>query len=118
MTFDWRLYLEFAQALASENDEARERSAVSRAYYSAFCIARDWLTEHEKKFTMPNPGESHKIVWDTFDNGPEQVKKWIAKEGRKLRNSRNNADYDSEVFGLKEMVQISLKRAEGIVEKI
>lgn len=46
MAFDWREYLELAKELVSQANsgysaEAAERSAVSRAYYAAFCHARN-----------------------------------------------------------------------------
>lgn len=48
--FDWAQYLTLAEDLregrgSTVNEEARLRSAVSRAYYTAFCLARDLLID-------------------------------------------------------------------------
>ena len=45
MKFDWEEYFNLAQELAGTNEEAKLRSAVSRAYYSAFCLARNYLRD-------------------------------------------------------------------------
>ena len=39
MSFDWSEYLDLARELAKFS-EAGQRSAISRAYYAAFCTAR------------------------------------------------------------------------------
>ena len=48
MSFDWSEYLTLAQELTSAStsspiQEAHLRAAVSRAYYAAFCKARNYL---------------------------------------------------------------------------
>jgi hypothetical protein len=57
MPFDWKEYLALARALQQQagsapNPEAVFRSALSRAYYGAFCYARnyarDWLGFHPR----------------------------------------------------------------------
>ncbi len=53
MSFNWDDYLFLAQELATHpsnfpNQEARLRSAISRAYYSAFCKARDFLRDDRR----------------------------------------------------------------------
>lgn len=118
MTFQWQEYLDLAIELAGAGDEARARTAVSRAYYSAFCSARNWLSENERSFRMPEPGGTHKFVWDSFDEGHETDKKWIAKEGRKLRASRNSADYDDQLSGIASTAQLSIDRARKILERL
>jgi RNA-splicing ligase RtcB len=51
MPFDWREYLNLARQLAGlqgsdYSQEAVERSAVSRAYYAAFCWARNYAEKN------------------------------------------------------------------------
>jgi len=53
MSFDWSEYLSVAQELASgantsANKEAKLRSAISRAYYAAFILARSYLRDREE----------------------------------------------------------------------
>lgn len=45
MNFDWEEYFNLAKELAGTTEEAKLRSAVSRAYYSAFCLARNYLRD-------------------------------------------------------------------------
>lgn len=70
MSFDWTQYLFLAQELtkgsaSSSNHEAMLRSAISRAYYAAFCSARNFLRDHKKK-VIPLTAEAHRIVKDIF----------------------------------------------------
>ena len=50
MSFDWHQYLDLAQELAGQQqkpstEDARLRSAASRAYYGAYCAARNKLEQ-------------------------------------------------------------------------
>ncbi|WP_071191136.1 HEPN domain-containing protein [Trichormus sp. NMC-1] len=59
MKFDWSSYLEVAETLYNEVistsnqansasiNEAKIRSCISRAYYSAFCLTRNYLRDFE-----------------------------------------------------------------------
>ena len=52
MSFNWSEYLGLAQQLAgkaqiSATRESRLRSAISRAYYAAFILARNYLRDEE-----------------------------------------------------------------------
>lgn len=115
--FDWSEYLVVARHLAEQKTEAGCRSAVSRAYYSAFCSARNWLDEHDLAFHMPAPGESHKAVWDRYDQGPERQKKQIATEGRRLRGHRNWADYENNpAQDIEQILELSLTRADRLLK--
>ncbi len=53
MTFDWSQYLNLAKEFLCQptppaNQEAKMRSAISRAYYAAFISARNYLPETEE----------------------------------------------------------------------
>ena len=66
MTFDWSEYLKLAQELAGQtvspaNEEAKLRSSVSRAYYAAFCKARNYLRDIEGH-SIPSTPEAHRYV--------------------------------------------------------
>jgi hypothetical protein len=64
MSFDWRVYLEVAQALADgrpvENTEAALRAAVGRAYYAAYNVAVDYCKA--KGYRFPRDRNSHETV--------------------------------------------------------
>ena len=96
-TFSWSKYLELATILADDSGEACHRSAISRAYYSAYCSARDWLIEN-MNFELPPDMSSHKAVWREFAARSRSGwgHKWrtISQKGFRLLTRRHQADYD------------------------
>src|SRR5687768_14761663 len=94
--FDWADFLEAAEDLAKRGDEAGLRSAVSRAYYAAFCSARNHLRD-KRSIPIPKTGAAHRIVWDQFEASNDRDDRLIGTLGVRLRRSRNKVDYDDEV---------------------
>jgi uncharacterized protein (UPF0332 family) len=77
MTFDWSEYLKLAQELAGQavspaNKEAKLRSSVSRAYYAAFCKARNYLRDIGGHL-IPSTPEAHIYVRDEFKRSPNKL---------------------------------------------
>jgi uncharacterized protein (UPF0332 family) len=104
MTFDWREYLTLAENLYTNshnfpNQEACFRVAISRAYYAAFCTARNYAKKYDH-LILRKTGEDHRIVKDHYsfanDSNTEQQRKrrQIGINLDRLRNLRNKADYD------------------------
>ncbi len=99
MPFDWKLYLDLARELSQPTtsnagtQEARLRSAVSRAYYAAFCHARnysrDWL-----KFVPNHTADDHGRLRAFLKDGKRRS---IALKLDQLRQWRNDADYSDSV---------------------
>jgi hypothetical protein len=123
MSFDWSHYLELAKELntgssGSPIEEAKLRSAISRAYYAVFCAARNYLRLHRPSVYVPPGGEAHKIVKDTFESDPDLVWKSIGIKLGRLRKSRGYADYDDTVPGLSSLAQLSLRVADEAITKI
>jgi len=117
MVFDWTRYLLLAQELAERrNDEASLRSAVSRAYYAAFCIARNRLLQENEK--IPATGEAHATVWTKYRNSVQKHRKDIGTTGDRLRRSRNRADYDNEFPDISEKVEQALANAKDLLESL
>jgi hypothetical protein len=54
---NWRDFLSLATRLAAATTEADWRTAVSRAYYAAFHVARRLLTD--LNFTVPRADRAH-----------------------------------------------------------
>jgi uncharacterized protein (UPF0332 family) len=95
MTFDWTKYLILAKELSERaNDEASLRSAISRAYYAAFCTARNRLLQEGEE--IPRTGEAHNLVWEKYRESAHRGRKKIGVIGDRLRRSRNIADYEDE----------------------
>jgi uncharacterized protein (UPF0332 family) len=113
MSFDWSEYLGLAQELAGQtvspaSQEAKLRAAISRAYYAAFCKARNHLRDHEGH-AIPRGGGAHKYVRDQFKNNPDRLRSQIGHNLDRLRRHRNMVDYDDTVPGLLPMTSRDLK---------
>ncbi len=95
MVFNWAQYLVLAEELVLRgDDEAALRSAVSRAYYAAFCKARNHLRQRGE--SVPRTDDFHKAMWDKYRGAAGQRYKSIGTIGDRLRRRRNKADYDDE----------------------
>lgn len=117
MTFDWSTYLTLAGQLVVAGDEARCRSSVSRAYYSAFCCAREWLRTARPTVAIPRDSECHKFVQDWFNREPGRLNTRIASELKNLRISRTDADYENKLQGAPDkMAEAAVKRAQSVLD--
>lgn len=109
--FDWWEYLALAQRLEAAGDEASRRSAISRAYYSVLCAARNSLVNSQSGFVV-NPGRSlHAQVWDAYERRGDLAGRQIAQWGRRLKHHRARADYHDNMPGLLKTVQDSMHTA-------
>jgi hypothetical protein len=94
MAFDWQDYVEVSRFLQRQtssgvNPEAFLRSALSRAYYGAFCharnYARDWLG-----FRPRYEGDDHGRLRAHL----KKSKRWrVSEKLERLRDWRNDCDY-------------------------
>jgi len=118
MPFDWQEYLDLAKNLgglksADYSQEAADRSAVSRAYYAAFCWARNYAEQH-LDFERSGTAEDH-----------ERLRKHLKKYGKpqivsglnKLREWRNACDYDDQVPELRQQVVHAIKIAAKVIQE-
>ena len=84
-------FYDLAVDLSSVNSAAEQRSATSRAYYSAFHISCELL--HSIGITLPKSDKCHeKVPWVLENSGDMDVKAAGIKLGS-LRGDRNTADY-------------------------
>ncbi|RMH32666.1 MAG: hypothetical protein D6687_09470 [Acidobacteria bacterium] len=118
MPFDWREYLELAKSLGGQagvsySSEAAERSAVSRAYYSAFCLVRNYA-QANLWFQGTKTPDDHKNLREHLKR---QGKTQLASHLSKLRVWRNACDYDDEVPNLAYCVQNAIKIAEKAIQE-
>ena len=93
MSFNWKDYVDLAEELLKREDEASHRSAVSRAYYGVFCIARNRLSMTYDK--------SRSVHWQVIkrlreSNNPKHKK--LAKILSDLKRARERADYEEDSF--------------------
>ena len=120
MSFNWADYLRFAESLVSTPsspgpEEAALRAAISRAYYAAFCSARN-LAESRGEMTRARRSTDHRLVIDHFQDAPEFVRQQIGADLSRLRRFRNNADYDDRLKDTPlTLAQLSVSIAHGIL---
>jgi uncharacterized protein (UPF0332 family) len=118
MPFDWREYLNLARQLAGlqgsgYSQEAAERSAVSRAYYAAFCWARSYA-EKNLGFQPGGKTSDHAKLREYLK---KKGYKELASDLNKLREWRNACDYDDQVPQLHQRVSSGIKIADKIIQR-
>jgi uncharacterized protein (UPF0332 family) len=89
-----RDFLQTAWSLLEEDQEAAWRSAVSRAYYAAFHVARQLLMG--QGFRVPRADQAHAYLWFRLSNGGQVDVQNAGIQLGFLRQERNKADYDLE----------------------
>jgi len=105
MSFDWKSYLQLADELIKHQNpaisqQAYLRSAISRAYYGVFCLARNFLIRNG--ITIPRI-DTHKFVRKTYRNSRDKMAQKIGKDLNYLWYQRKDADYeDGALFDVQE----------------
>jgi hypothetical protein len=89
---DPREFLALAQQLNLAMTEVAWRSAVSRAYYAAFHVARQLL--EDLGFTVPHGDRAHGYLWLRLSNCGDPLVQRAGRDLNALRRDRNGADYD------------------------
>lgn len=117
MSFDWSNYLHLAKSLSTALDEASQRSSISRAYYAAFNIARQYVMQNHPGADIPNDGRAHEKVWQELKKGVRQEKA-AAVNGERLKQSRGNADYKQIGLSLPADVTTAIAWAESIINNL
>jgi len=115
---DWHGYLDLADDLLSIRlqDEAAQRSALSRAYYGAFGVAREYLLI--KRGVAVAAFNVHYHVWTVFAQAPRGIEQWIAQEGNRLKRRRDLADYETNYATLAADAQRWVARARRLLAEI
>jgi len=122
MSFDWPEYLYLAQELTgpsarSSTQEAKSRSAASRAYYAAFGKARNFLRA-QKNVPIPNTGRAHRLVWQWFEGNSSDEAKQIGVEGNRLKEDRRKTDYDDAIPNLSSLATEALELSARILDRL
>lgn len=104
--------------LSHHEEEARQRSAISRAYYAVFCTARD-IFDPEHKYRAPTEGSSHAKLWKQLKQDPEREEfRYIGERASRLGEYRRQADYDCHVTDLPYVVYEAIANAEDLKERL
>lgn len=117
--FDWHDYLEFAQRLHRDSLRGAElRSAISRSYYAAFNITRDYLEQRCGITIDDKAGSVHRQVWGHCQKAKDRRLNKVFFKGIDLCDRRGKADYRASFNCSADEVSISLGLASKIIEKI
>ena len=119
MTFNWGDYLALAEELAGKkataSQEAKLRCSISRAYYAAFCSARNHL--RGKGHQIPETAEAHLRVRKILRNRRGSLSKQLESDLDRLRKDRNDADYRDQFPGaLVSQVTLDLSLAARVIK--
>ena len=90
--FDWPDYLKLAEELAERSEESCLRTAISRAYYYIYHLGKKRILDNG--FPLVRGGDTHKQVWEKFDNSPEFSCRKLYQLAKRLKDKRQQADYD------------------------
>jgi hypothetical protein len=118
MAFDWGDYLDLARTLETDKvssfQEAALRSAVSRAYYAAYCYARNYASDREGLLLANKPSDHGLVKRHHLKKGRAD----LASELEDLRQWRNTCDYDDELSGdIRLLVKNAIQNAQDIIEE-
>jgi uncharacterized protein (UPF0332 family) len=132
--FSWTDYFELSLNLAGIKDlselsnitktkqsEAQLRSAISRAYYAAFCISRNYLRDelYDPRLQRQNSDvNEHKYVADELINITDKTLNQAGRDLGRLRIYRNQADYDDTVRNIASTTEMSIRLADKIIQII
>jgi len=117
MSFDWSQYLDVARSLVGQGSkpiqEAAYRCAVSRAYYAAFCHARNYA--RDRHGFRPTRKDAHRRVRKHFHN---RGMSHIADKLLDLSRWRNDCDYEDVVPKTSLMPVSAINEAQKIFNKL
>jgi hypothetical protein len=115
MAFDWREYLTLSRFLQGQADglspEAAFRCAVSRAYYAAFCHARNYARDRQG-FTPTYRADDHRLVREHFKRRRTGR---VASMLDDLKQWRECCDYDDIVSDISRILTSAIDNAQKIL---
>jgi uncharacterized protein (UPF0332 family) len=119
MRFDWAEYLELARDLTfNESQAGREaylRSAISRAFYSAYHCAKE--IHLRRGWSPPFGGDTHKETFRAIENSGKDGAVECADTLRSMKTSRVHADYETHFPGdLEKAALFMIEQAASIIE--
>ena len=104
-----------AKELSHRGAEAATRSAISRAYYAAYQVAR----RHEgSKNAVATKSGSHAAVWRELRESGNRDWRKAGNQGRDILEYRREADYDDIVSELRRRMESTLRISEEIVRTL
>lgn len=119
MPFTWKAYLELAHFLYSQavspSAEAAYRSAVSRAYYAAFCHVRNYARD-QLGFTPRYDADDHGRLRAFLNKGKTRI---LASRLDRLRQWRNECDYLNDLqMDIEQGCVLALSEADRVFQSL
>lgn len=118
MAFDWKEYFNLALSLQGKTkkytQQASFRSAVSRAYYAAFCYSRNYARD-EHGFEPAYTSDDHYSVREHFQDW-QMVN--ITNSLLQLRQWRNDCDYEDTISNVSRLCTDAIKQAQKIFDAL
>lgn len=111
---NWRDFLSLGARLAAGTTEADWRTAVSRAYYAAFHVARRLFAD--LNFTVPRADRAHQYLVFRLSNSGESPVEQAGRDLETLRRLRNRADYDEAPALTPSQAAAAVQLAESIIK--
>lgn len=124
MSFNWPNYLVLAKDLAGwsvsgpVNEEAKLRSAISRAYYASFHVIKGYLEENGEIDTLPTGRSQHQGIIIYLKRSSDKNRRKLGNNLDRLITDRNRADYDSRFYNIRNQTNGAIKTAERIFKSI
>jgi uncharacterized protein (UPF0332 family) len=123
--FNFDEFLNLAEWLASRGDAASKRSAISRAYYAIFHRAENRLGERPvpppqttSDTTEDNQTSSHVACWNRYEASVNELSREIGGLGKRIKISRQRADYRDTFGKLDEHTKLSIQLAKKVLTKL
>ncbi|MGH7171729.1 MAG: HEPN domain-containing protein [Gemmataceae bacterium] len=113
---DFRDFLNLANTLVNGAREGEWRTAISRAYYAAFHVARELLVD--LNFRVPHADRAHGYLWLRLANAGHVDVQEAGNRLNALRRERNRADYDAHVSVNQSITRNHVQRAEEIIQAL
>lgn len=119
MAFNWKEYLNLAQFLQNQSgnsftQEAAFRCGVSRAYYAAFCYARNYARDRQG-FSPTSRPDDHRLVRKHLRG---QGMANVAWKLDKLRQWRNSCDYVDTLPDTSVLLTSAISEAQAVLNAI
>jgi hypothetical protein len=118
MSFDWSNFLPLAEELTAvdrdANREACLRTAISRAYYAAFGMAR--RSARTIRLTTRQSAAEHGEIAAFYTKRYGKTGEKIAIALGRLRNRRNAADYDDDFADVEDICLLSIEDARDLLQ--
>ena len=109
-------FLPVAARLANGPTEADWRTAVGRAYYAVFHVARQLL--EDLGFCVPRADRAHAYMWLRLSNSGDVQVERAAADVQLMRKHRNHADYDLRKPLKQTVAAGDVQMAHGIVQAL